>query len=208
MIEKGRTPTDSPSELEKKIGYTYKQIAIAFVVLIITQCIIGFIAYEAAVGAGISNTDYQINKILQNEKKQVAKMFLADIEYEEKNFEGILDATFDVNNPDYMTCVNIIQPIYPEWGFWHSNRQDISKFDINLQNKLISFYQVVLTAEDARNVYNNFDINYPVDPNDSKVVQNRLITKHSVCNSIFNSIVAAKNKTPELKKELSIIANS
>jgi hypothetical protein len=45
----------------------------------------------------------------------------------------------DPKSPRYHSTLSWQDPIYPSWGMYYSNRQDLSKFDSNLSKKLIAF---------------------------------------------------------------------
>ncbi|MCK9581367.1 MAG: hypothetical protein M0Q92_13090 [Methanoregula sp.] len=161
----------------------------------------------AIVGAMISgwmtdNTNMKILQIQQkNELKALANEFLNDlnfIEMSEKEFENYKSNPTspynDPKSPRYHSTLSWQDPIYPSWGMYYSNRQDLSKFDSNLSKKLIAFYGLVLTAESQREQYNNYDTLYPRDKNDSYLEENRKSNLLRIFNNMENNIIQSRSQ--------------
>lgn len=164
-------------------------------------------------------TDYNNMKILHiqqnNEVKTLAVEFLNDlnfIETAESNFEDfIYNPQSDYNNlnsPRYHATIAWQDPIYPTWGMYYSNRQDISKFYPELSKELILFYGLVLTAESEREQYNNYDKLFPRDEKDNFLEENRKQNLIRIFNNMKGNINKSRPMIAQLRIKLEKISNS
>lgn len=156
----------------------------------------------------------------QNERKTLANEYLNDLNYIERaesNFENYLfdpNSSFnDPKSPTYHRTISWQDPIYPSWGMYHSNRQDISKFDANLSKNLISFYGLVLTAESERQQYNNYDSEllknkYLIDKYESSLEENHLQNQLRIFNNMADNINKSRPMISQLRIDLQNVANS
>jgi hypothetical protein len=60
--------------------------------------------------------------------------------------------------------MKITTNIYPTWGLYYSKNPDIAKFDPPVSTDLYNFYYDILTAEDERILFNNYDTMFPIVP--------------------------------------------
>ena len=151
----------------------------------------------------------------KSELKTLANEFMNDLNFIEKaesDFENFISnpkSEFnDPNSPRYHSTLSWQDPIYPSWGMYYSNRQDISKFDANLTKKLISFYGMVLTAESQREQYNNYDTLFPREKNDSYLEKNRIQNLKRIFNNMAGNINQSRSMIPQLRIDLQNVANS
>ena len=151
----------------------------------------------------------------KNEQKHLANEFYYDIDYvelQESLFENSLnDPTMDYSNPDspfFNETFVWITPLYPDWGMYYSNRQDINKFSPALSSSLSIFYQDVLTAETERQIYMYYDKMVERDPNDTALEENRATMLHDLFDDMREQVNSTRQRIPELKQQLADIASS
>jgi len=165
------------------------------------------------------STDLNNMKLIQiqnkNEIKALANEYLNDLDFIEnaqKDFEHFIqDPNSDFNNPQsprYHSTIAWQDPIYPTWGMYHSNRQEIGKFDPNLAKKMITFYGLVLNAEAQRLQYNDYDKLYPRDLNDQYLEENRKSNLLRIFTNMERNINQSRPMISEIRRELEIVANS
>jgi hypothetical protein len=165
----------------------------------------------SVIGSGVvqSVLTYQTQK---SEQINLAKGYLMDIDYINRTINGYLEIYNTPGSPWYhIPPAYYARPFYPDWGLYYSNRQDISKFDPDLSKSMYDFYYKILTAEDDRKQYNDYETLHPLNPNYPLDPQRENI---SLAKSVFNQEIWAviddvhTYTIPNLKTELNRIINS
>jgi hypothetical protein len=87
---------------------------------------------------------------LDKERKSLANGYLSDLDQVNQSMWGFLCQVYNKDDPDYGKLTYWTLPLYPEWGLYYSNRQEISKFDPSLSKDMYDFYYLVLSAEYLR----------------------------------------------------------
>lgn len=151
---------------------------------------------------------YTSTQNTKNEQKHLATEFYYDIDYvelQESLFEDTLnDPGIDYNNPGspfFNETFNWVSPLYPDWGMYYSNRQDINKFRPDVACNLSMFYQDVLTAETERQTYMYYDKMVERDPSDAALEENRDSVLHALFEDMRGNINSSRQRIPELKTE-------
>jgi len=153
---------------------------------------------------------YQNDQIQKTERSNLAKGYLIDVEYVNKTINNYIMTFNDPNNPDKGQPQNFIIPLYPDWGLYYSNRQDISKFPPQLSNDTYYFYNKILLAEFARKEFNNYENLHPLNPDYplEPQKQNKLKTKQEIFQAYWEIIIDLHNYTiPNLENDLSKVIN-
>ena len=179
--------------------------AIIFIISsIIIPAFMGYLAFQ-----------YQYHQTSQQEQKFLAREYLNDINFVEfavSNFEDyIYNPASLFNNQSsnyYHRAIWWQDPIYPPWGMYYSNREDLAKFDNNLSKNLILFYGMTLTAESQREEYNNYDKLFPRDQSDPFLEGNRDQNLRRIWTNMALNINSSRSLIPQLKQDLQKIADS
>jgi len=187
--------------------------------IIVATIIASFIG--AFIGAAITGwyNDFSNKEIMQkqqkNEIKTLANEYLNDITFidnAESNFEDYIfnpNSSFnDKNTRYYHSTIWWQDPIYPQWGMYYSNRQDIAKFESNVSRELIIFYGMVLTAESQREQYNNYDKLYERNVSDLGLEQNREQNLVRIFSSMAQNINKSRSQIQQIRTDLQNITNS
>ena len=151
------------------------------------------------------------SQIEKSEQINLAKGYLFDVESVNITISSYIEQFNDTSSPDYQKAQKYITPLYPSWGLYHSNRQDISRFPTNLSNNMYYFYNRILIAENARLEFNNYETLHPISPNAplNQQTQNINDTKMKLFKAYFEIITDLYNYTiPNLKKDLNDMLNS
>lgn len=112
-------------------GYTIKQILIALFALIVIPIIVSVISFN-----------YQYSNSKSSELKSLSNGYISDLDFVNRSLSATLSTYNDPNSPDYNKPTKIVTEIYPNWGLYYSNRQDIQKFDPELSSEIYEFYSV------------------------------------------------------------------
>jgi hypothetical protein len=195
---------------EKNVGNASnlkKWLEEEFVVGVNRKTIFVFLITAIIVPAIVSSSVswFMIQTQLQNEQRNIANGYLSDLDFVERSLTVQWNeymASPDADNP-----IQWVNPVYPPWGLYYSNRQDISKLDPDLAKQTYQVYYLLLITEDARNTNNNFDKLYYTDFNNNASVQNRIISRSSAFNSMMTGINTSIHVIPYLKANLAKVAN-
>jgi len=205
------------------VGQSQKSIDIntrGLIKITLVSAIVG--ALIGAVLGGLINgfvADYYNKDTLQmqqkNDLKILANEFLNDIafvDYSESTFEDYrFNPSSDFNNPNssfYKQFIKWEDPIYPQWGMYYSNRQDLNKFNVNLSRKLVDFYSKVLTAESQRDEFNNYDTLFPIDQNNLMLRDNRNNNLKRIWNNMAGNINSSRSSILSLRSDLQHIIDT
>lgn len=133
-------------------NYTLQDIIIGSILLIGVPLLVSYLFFN-----------YQYSQTTLSEQKNLANGYISDLENVNRTLEPLIRKLDDPQDPDYHKPQFITVSLYPSWGLYYSNRQDIQKFDKTVSVELYDFYYELLTAEDARIFFNNYDTLYPID---------------------------------------------
>jgi hypothetical protein len=187
--------TNSDFETTKIFKEMLRLVIIPIVVSIIVGLVVGFLVF-----------DYQYNNTLKNERKNLANGFLNDIEYVNRSLAVQLSTIDNPANPDYQkNYMRVTTNIYPTWGLYYSKNQDIEKLGSPVSIDLYNFYYEILTAEDERILYINYDAMFPIEPSINLTSQNenRKMVRLSLVTGQYNFMHDCYySKIPKLKAEL------
>jgi hypothetical protein len=174
---------------------TIKLVFIPIIVSIVIGLVVGILVFN-----------YQYNNTVKNERKNLANGFLNDIEYVNRSLAVQLSTIDNPANPDYQkNYMRITTTIYPTWGLYYSKNQDIEKLGSPVSTDLYNFYYEILTAEDERILYINYDVMFPIDPSANLTSQNenRKMVKQSLVEGQYNFMHDCYySQIPKLKTEL------
>jgi len=177
------------------LGFKLKNILMGLIVVIIIPIIVSYFTFN-----------YQYSHTGAGERKNLANGILNDLEYVNQTLSFQLSQIDDPNSPDYhKNPVVIPVNLYPTWGLYYVNKQDIAKFNPQLSAELYDFYYTILKAEDARITFNNYETLYPVNPAGNLDIQNgnRDNAKQSLWILEYSSMHECYDKKiPKLKTEL------
>jgi hypothetical protein len=209
-MDKGKKRADEtiiPGQKQdtKTIIFDYsKKIFSSIIIPIIVSLIIGYLLFN-----------FQYNDSLNKERKNIANGYISDLEDVNLTLTGAIQHLDDPNDPDYhKSMTKMTNYLYPPWGLYYSNRQDIQKFDSNTSNNLYYFYHELLFTEQTRVLYNNFDANDIFPPTNNTTIllahiQNSIKIKEKMANDMYNNIHDCHdNQLPKLIDELKKIRDS
>lgn len=154
---------------------------------------------------GISGAENQRYDQNQKELKTIANGYLSDIAYVDYSLSTFENSYF--NKPDERG-LKWEDPIYPDWGLYYSNRQDIGKFGKNISQKMYNFYNIVLTAEFQRKQFNNYDNEFPINFSDSWQKENRMKNLNRIYTNMAGNINESRRQLNELRTDLLSFVNS
>lgn len=167
------------------------------------------ITLSAIISFALFYTQFSLTK--ESEKKVIANGYLSDI-------ESVNTSLFNFKN-DYSTPTlsgelpmsKWIPPLYPEWGLYYSNRQEISKLDPELSKELYDFYNLLLMAELSKDEFNNFDSRHP--KGEFQSTEEYLQNTHEIKMKIFTTMINLVNecydyRIPYLRARLTKVINS
>jgi hypothetical protein len=181
-------------------GIPVKSIIIGSIAIIVIPLFISYASF-----------DNQFSKTTSAERKNLAIGLLSDIEYVNQTLAFQLSQIDDPNSPDYhKNPVMVTMNLYPTWGLYYSNRQDIVKFNQPLSSDLYNFYFQILTAEEQRIIFNNYDTIFPINPSGNLTIQyeNRNKVRSSMWTGQYNRMRDCYYvQIPKLKAELQKIQN-
>jgi hypothetical protein len=186
------------------LGYTPKQIVNSAILWIAIPIIVSVIV-------SVLIFNYQYSQTTLYERKNLANGYISDLENVNRTLDQVIADLENPNNPDYhKNPVRISESLYPSWGLYYSNRQDIQKFDSKLSSELYDFYNELLIAEDGRIFMNNFYTLNPINPDTSLELQeNYKQVRLSAFNLVYNKIHDCyDNKLPQLIIELKTVRDS
>jgi len=176
-------------------GTTRKAIITGIIVSIAIPILVSYISFN-----------YQYSNTVSKERKNIAAGFLIDLEFVNQSLSTPISAINDPTNPDYQkSFLRITTSLYPSWGLYYSKNQDIEKLGQPVSTDLANFYYEILTAEDERILYLNYDTLFPIDPTANLTMQNenRHMVKNSLATGQYNFIRDCYyNRIPKLKAEL------
>jgi hypothetical protein len=146
------------------------------------------------------------------EEINLAKGYLMDIDYVNLTINAYLETFNTPGSPWYHVPPSYYsKPLYPDWGLYYSNRQDISKFNPDLATSMYDFYYKILTVESDRMQYNDYENLHPLNPNYPLEPQRESISlaKSAMNQEIWAVIIDVHTYTiPNLKTELNKIIDS
>ena len=189
-------PSKKIDDIEQKkgifqdFGLTKKDI----ILLILTVVI--------SVGTSILIFNYQVSTTTNLERKNLAIGYLADIEMVNQSLISVINGVNDPNDPDYGRPRYLIRSIYPDYGLYHSNKEGLNKFDPELSYELYGFYNEVLDIEEARNLMNSYDQQFPMNSSSPVSIQNHLQNRDKMYQNIIKKSNDAYAKIPQLKSKL------
>jgi hypothetical protein len=210
-MNEGKKPANKPessgrkSEAETKIlGYTTKEVISLVAIPIIVSIVVSYFSFS-----------FQYNNTIVNDRKNLANGYISDLENVNRTLGGIISDLDNPNNPDYHKYLTkITNYLYPPWGLYYSNRQDIQKFDSKTSSDLYDFYNKLLLAEQGRILYNDYESLHPYIPDRNGTIpllqiQNTAEVKTNMANGIYSTIHDCHdNKLPKLITELKVIRDS
>jgi hypothetical protein len=181
------------TDVKKICGIPIKDLGTGLILLVIVPIIV-----SAIVSAWSFN--YQFTNTMKNEQKNLANGYISDLEYVNRSISALNKTFNDPANPDYHKRTKIVTPLYPSWGLYYSNRQDIQKFDPELSSDMYEFYSWILQAEDNRVQYNSFDSQYPLESEivTPELLQNRQEQKEKLFDSMIDNIKRCDDYLPAL----------
>lgn len=139
-----------------------------------------------------------------HQKQNLARAYQIEI----SNLQPFLNTTLK----DYHDDKNLKQmhrkgdAIYPEWGLYHSSKDQISKFDAKLSEDIYDFYYRILRAEENRLLtihnYNEMKEVEKAQGNESSAYAIKNYDMQSSNNEMAYQVALAENSIPKLMDEL------
>lgn len=120
---------------------------ITIIVMIIGVCLGSWLSDQSA-----NNLWHNQQRI---EQKNSANAYISDLTY--------VNQTLSYYDGPVYPPSRIFNVLYPSWGLYYSDRQDIQKFDPQLSSDMYDFYYELLTAENERVWLNQIANTYPSD---------------------------------------------
>jgi hypothetical protein len=166
-----------------------EKILMIFISVIVSAIISAILAYI------IFNIQFITTTNL--EKKNIANGFLSDVKMSEYHLLRVENSFNDFNNPEspnHNQLIYFAYSIYPPYGLFNSNKQDIYKLDPILSNKLFDFYYNMTLLEEERNTILFID--------SIKEADNGVETKQEIFDDIGLRYIVTLGQSKELEREL------
>jgi hypothetical protein len=203
-IEKGKIgKKDEKKDCQTFYQKNKKELQLVLITVLLSALL------SALVSFGLFN--YQFSTSTLSERKTIANGYLSDLYLVQIRLDSFRDDYIaplkngSIKNSGWGT------PIYPEWGLYYSNRQDISKFDPELSKDMVTFYNLILESEYYRNEVNNWETLHPIRSNQSFANYSRIEsndTKSMLNIMDKNTDYCLNNLLPRIRQNLTKIANS